>query len=201
MTQGPWSCIRYISISCMANPWLLWGVPMSLYIMNSMKLVTLTFYFRKKIILWYFVMLAGSAFCQKCLERLTGPIIFGKMHLKLISCRYWVFPEIKCNRMTSFMEFMIYRDIRQRMAHPITNKSPAFANAAYAKWIKYTSNWPWSLSQCFPGFKKKLVILVIFFLKFHKFAQTYSIVWFSKKITLPIRAKRLKCNQQINNNW
>ena len=65
--------------------------------MNSMKLVILLHFisWKKKIIFWY----------QQEVY-FTKYIIFGKMHFLLISENAFCY-EMKCNGMTSFMEFMI----------------------------------------------------------------------------------------------
>ena len=67
--------------------------PKRVHLMKSMKnFHCVTFYFMSEHIFWY-------------QQQLSAPIIFGKMHLLLISENEFTH-EIKCNGMTNFMEFM-----------------------------------------------------------------------------------------------
>ena len=53
-----------------------------------------------------FLISAGSALLPSMINAVTVPIIFGKTHFLLISENEF-YHEIKCNGITSFMEFMI----------------------------------------------------------------------------------------------
>ena len=69
--------------------------------MNSEKLVIPLHFISWKT---HFLILAGSVFYQIWIGWLTTLIIFGKMHFLLISENEFTH-EIKCNGMTSFMDF------------------------------------------------------------------------------------------------